>query len=229
MIIEYFIKPTDLHRQDFLDQLTKFDWDVQIGGKEYDVYLMSKCYHCQGGTGDNNIWVIRTNHELKAENFEPFNIRQNDWLWGIEITPELRFAKHGVRTFYKSFVTRLGEKFYEVSGGDFDYLYNKCRSVIYELNDNIPINFYSKKWKQELFESKILYRRKPALITNYYQGNVTIEPDREAWSEYLTFEDKKNILDDEKIEFPRESWNYEDEDMTNILTDILDPNIKWFR
>ena len=45
MNIEYFVKPTDLSEEEFKNQLTKFNWDLVIDGIEYDVYLMSKCYH----------------------------------------------------------------------------------------------------------------------------------------------------------------------------------------
>ncbi len=232
MKIEYFVNPTELSHEDFLKQLHQFDWDVKINNKQLIIYCMDKCYHTQGGSGDNNLWCIEEGEEIKAENFRPFQ-NSRDWLWGIEINPKQHYSKHGARTFYECFITRNGEKFFEINGNSFDYCLTKAQYYIYKLSEQLPINFFSRNWKNELIGYEIEWYNYPAIITNYYLGNIGIEPHPEKFIESLSLEHKKNLIKTEELRFPCPKWKIGEfgekyEESKEIHTNIFDNNIEWY-
>ena len=65
---------------------------------------MSKCYHRQGGSGDNNLWAIKSGHEVRPENFIEFSSDFN--IWGITIEPKRFITKGEVRHSQRCWITR---------------------------------------------------------------------------------------------------------------------------
>jgi len=201
MIIEYFIKPTKLTDKIFKEQLYLYNWDLVINQVEYDVYSMEKCYHQQGSCGDNNIWVIKKDDEIKAENFYPYKGNIFDDLWGIQITPKLFFYKGNVKNSFDCCITRNGKPFYKIYGNNFDYLYTQTKHIIYKLNEFF-IPFHYRDWKKELINRKIWWREKyPAIITRYVQprGYVVIIPDDKEMIKTFDIYQQKQFLETETI------------------------------
>ena len=233
MNIEYFTDPKSLSHTKFLEQLTYFDWDVKINGKEYDVYLMQKCYHCQGGRGDNNLWIKLHSDPVEAKYFREFSDSSLNWLWGIFIEPKLNFAKHGARTFFDCWITRNGEKFYEINGGDFDYCLTKARYYITKLTELTPFSFHEKNYIKDIIGREILWYTYPAIITDFYRCRITFKPDQKKMIKTLTLEEQKEFLINEKIHFPAPLWkqkefNQKYEEDFELVTDIFDKNIEWY-
>lgn len=224
MQIEYFIHPTKLTEADFKDQLTYFNWDVVVNGKDYDVYSMSKCYHCQGGSGDNNLWCIKRGLEIKAENFSEFEGKLK--IWGFKCNPKMRFRDQLI-TYFETVITRNNEEFYEIHGRDFNYCIDRAKYIIHKFK-NFPISFHHRDWKKKLIGRKIWWKEiYPGIITTYIQprGHLTIIPDDKEIIKTFNIDQQKHLS---KL-YQKEKWGNDFVEEREILTDLFDHNIDWFR
>ncbi len=236
MIIEYFIKPTDLSKKEFKEQLTLYNWDLVIRNRQYNVYSMHKCYHCQGGTGDNNLWCIERDKDIIPENFQPYEGDIINDIWGVQITPKPHFRKNGVQSNFECCITRNKIPFYEIHGNNFSYLYNQSIYVIQKLNDFV-VPFHFRNWKTEIVDRKIWWReRYPAIITRWIQprGCIVIIPDDKEMVKSFDTHQQKEFIETESVHFPATRWEKEDfgrdfSEEREVLLDLFDPNINWFR
>ncbi|ARF70665.1 hypothetical protein B7C51_24640 (plasmid) [Paenibacillus larvae subsp. pulvifaciens] len=114
------------------------------------------------------------------------------------------------------YITRNGEKFFNVLGNTLDYCLNEARSIIYKL-EGFPINFFSMDFLNEIENRKIFWKEQPAIITKYLDGgNVLIK------SENPNGFNPPCYLDKEDLE------QYE-EDRYEVVDFIFSNSIWWFR
>ncbi len=236
MIIEYFVKPTTLTEDEFKSQLYFYNWDLIINQVEYDVYSMEKCHHRQGGSGDNNLWCIKHDDQIKAENFHPYQGNIFDSLWGIQIVCEPIFRKGTVKNSFTCYITRNGKPFYKIYGNTFSYLHNQALHIVHKLNDfHIPFHF--RNWENEIINRKVWWCEKyPAIIVRYVpsRGCVVIIPDDKEMVKNFDISQQKQFLKTEEIHFPASRWEKEDFEIDfleerEIMTDLFNSNIDWFR
>lgn len=183
------------------------------------------CYPLYRRTNENSIREDPT-YEWYDEGPTPNNIlefsgRSVCWSIAFEETNYLR--KGEMREGGRCNIYRNGKKFFEVGGRDANYALAKAQYRLLQLQEH-PINFWSRKWKEELIGRKIWYNNDPCIIRSIIedQGCIMIEPDRSA---IQFFRPSPWQIDAEDIIDPFTHYNGGED----IKADYLDPNINWFR
>jgi len=158
------------------------------------------------------------------------DISANRDCWEILIkdgnSMKYRHTNYDISKHTAVYISLNGENVYEIMGRDFDWCYNKARSVIYELKelmDTFEVNL--KKTNKEKGR-KIFYKGMPAIIDIILSnGNVSIKADyvdvdRDYWWNEMIepWDDKYSI---EHLE--------ECKDNNGIVVDVLSKDIHWTR
>ncbi len=206
MIIEPMQRWSNLHNENFEDQLYKYDWnltmyDLVIASTEYDVYDMTEKGLKRNNPGNDNFWIIKRNSKVISENFIKYHGNIEEDIWNITINSKICKTKGGTKSYFVGQINRNGTPFYEIERCGQSLFEIELASIIPKLR-KIPIHFNYRNWKYELINRKIWWREKyPATIIDYAQpkGCVTI------------------------ISYEQEVKKHE------VITDLFDPNINWFR
>jgi hypothetical protein len=196
--------------------------------------------HSLGGRHGENNWYCyplyrRTNpddirgepdYEWFDEGPTPNNLleysgRAVNWSISFEETNYLR--KGEMREGGRCTIWRNGKKFYEVGGREMNYALASAQQIVMRLQEH-PINFWSRKWKDELIGRKIWYNSDPCIVRDIIedQGCIMIEPDKSAIKFFRP--SPWQIDADDPID-PLNFYNGGED----IKAEYLDPHINWFR
>lgn len=199
-----------------LSKLEKYDWDIDIKGKKYNVYrLQGYCHRIGGKYGNNDLWccpedeIPTYNNLIEFDGFScrwGFKIQQNNYIknkWG-----ETSVECNCICTIYRN-----DEEFMSFGTRDYEYAAAKAQVIITKLQEH-PIYYASKKYIEEIEGRKIYYRNQKAIIERYIKGqNCAI----------ISFESGKY----EQPEYLKEEWPEDIE--KEIKEDLLSKHIWWFR
>jgi hypothetical protein len=211
-------------------EMHKMDWDFQINGKDYDVYLIHGYIHSYGSHGVGDKYVVPRNEKPSYENIRPFD---NDWgavEWGYEIS-EVKSWKHKwnewrTESRWKGVIKRNGMPFHTVYGNDEHVAYIKTQEAILQLKEHV-IPFHFIDWYGEVIDRKIWYHDQPCIITNIFTG------DGETWLKVVGDNPEKKIPapadwdDDENGICNKQRW--EEDYADGCRVEWNSPHIKWFR
>ncbi len=210
--IKLISKDTDL------SNLKPIDWDVVVNDIPMQVYKLEGYNHSIGGRwGENCYWCCPRNEEPTYENLMAFS--GHTVRWGI-IVDETNGVKHKwgeteVKASCKCFITRNGERFFDVTGNTLDYCLNKARQIIFDL-ECFPVPFTSYNYLKDITNRKIYWKEQPATILRYIKGgHVLIKAESPEGFKPPCYVDKDEI--------------FEYEDRYEIIEDIFSSSIWWFR
>lgn len=195
--------------------------------------------HSLGGRHGENNWYCyplykeiykkgpeENEYELFDEGPTPNNLieysgRAVNWSISFEETNYLR--KGEMREGGKCTIWRNGQKFYEVGAREMNYGLASAQQIVMRLQEH-PINFWSRKWKEELIGRKIWYNSDPCIVRSIIedQGCVMIEPDKTC---IQFFRPAPWQVDASDTINPLNFYHGEDD----IKAEYLDHNINWFR
>lgn len=203
-----------------------------------------KLNHCLGGRyGENNWYCYPLYKEINPypekrgirdepeyvwddpgptpDNIMEYNGRSVCWSIAFEETNY--FRKGEMREGGRCTIFRNGHKFYEVGGRDINYGLASAQRILMQLQEH-PINFWSRKWKEELIGRKIWYHADPAIVKSIIedQGCIMVEAD----TKYIRmFRASPWQVDADDPINPLNFYNPEED----VKLDYMDPNINWFR
>ena len=204
--------------------MTKYEWDLVINQVPYQVVRIDGYIHTIGGSmGINDLWCYPRNSEPSYNNLRQYNCDE-PVTWGIVYEPnqylDYRYDNGEIKTGYKVYITRNGEKFCKVDGKGIQYAIDKARICIARLNEH-PINFNSYLWEDQITNRKIYFRGQPGIITDFHkgEGSFVIYPDFPD-GEINRFKKPAEWVHDGDSDY------YDDE---YVVTSIFDSNIWWWR
>lgn len=195
----------------------KTKWDLKVYNEDYDVYRIEGFNHTLGGRwGENCYWTCPAGETPSYENLIQFSGQAPTWGVFFE---ETNYTKHkwgedSVERGATCWITRNGEKFYDVMGRDMAYALSKAQYFLVQLLEECPLNISERDWKEQAVGMKIWYDGEPAVIDHVTSmNNLWIIP-----------------IQDEGFKTP-EGWEDEDfeEYKDGLVADLLSPSIKWFR
>jgi hypothetical protein len=209
--------------------------------KQFPYSLGVKLNHCLGGNfGENNYYVyplfresnpkrgIRDDVEYILEDPGPTKDNLIEYngrsvCWSIAFEETNYFRKGEIREGGLCTIFRNGKKFYEIGAREMQYGLSKAQYFLMQLQEH-PINFWSRKWRDELIDRKIWYNSDPCIIRSIIedQGCIMIEPDREYTK---LFRPSPWQIDADDVFDPLTHYNGGED----IKADYLDPHINWFR
>lgn len=155
-------------------------FDLVMYGKEYDVYEIDGYMHTSGGDyGENCLYACPTGEEPSYQNLIEFNGIAPTW--GVFFESTNYVNKGEVLSGGVCWITRNGEKFYNVGGRTMDYALAKAQYFLVRLFEEHPLSFHYRDWKE---------RAKGT--TFYYEGNKYIITDFDSDTDVIGYQ----LLDD---------------------------------
>lgn len=192
-------------------------WDLIINGVKFDVYRVDGYNHTIGGKwGENDYWACPMGEKPEYHNLIQFNGDAPTWGVTFERNNYIKYKwdEMSVECSGECWITRNGEKFYQISGRNMDYALAKAQYFLVKLLEECPLWLSSRNWKEEAIGMKIWYEGQPAVIKSINSRNeLWIEPDG-----IDKFKAPPHWEDDE-------FEDYED----GMYIDLLSENIYWFR
>ena len=236
--VEYthYAKQQTIKKDSDISHIEYLDWDVVVKDQRYDVYRITNFIHTIGSThgGANDLWCCEEGEIPTFENLIGFNGRSVQW--GIEISEggylKNKYDSLSLEKTCSYVITRNGEVFYSDRAISIDVAYIFAKEKLLRLQEH-PIDFTSKKWKEELNERKIWWRNDPAIIrrlTN--EGSLIVIPDgiKEFSRPAKELAKTDYDLNGKQVTNVREvSDMYWEESKTCVKTDLFDSNIDWWR
>jgi hypothetical protein len=164
---------------------------------------------------------------MSVDNLIPYWGARGGAVFGIHFEYN-NFIRHG-NGFHKStqiqengscWITRNGEKFYEVSGRSHEYALAKAQSLIVDLSESF-FSVFSRNWKEEIKGRKVWHHNQPAKVKYICegQGAMILEPDG-----IDKFEPQIWQIDEDQ---DRQEWMAEYGD--SVKVDMLSESVHWFR
>lgn len=198
-------------------KMYKFDWDVEVNGKPYQVVAIEGYVHTIGGPkGLNDLWMYPRDSEPTYDNLVEFSAKGSGVSWGIRYDPSnyIRY-KWGESECFSSggaMITRNGKDFYFCSRGI------KEAELIIESIEEHPISPQFFEFDEKVLGRKVYWRSEPGIVTYYCQGQacVIIAPDTELIDKFTV-----------PAEFADEDPNYYEEGY--VKAEIFSEHIWWFR
>jgi len=205
-------------QEDIDDNKTLYNWDLEIRGKKYDVYLISGFYHSIG-RDFNDLYCCPMGEPPTLKNIISFcgnHAPRWEISWNIKHYTKNKWNEtsiefNGIWTIYRN-----GIEFITGGARTMSYGLAKAQTVLVELQEH-SIPFHFRNWRDEVLNRKIWYHNQPGIITSIIEGGqlcVMISP--HGISE---FEPPAHLRD-------ADWWN---EDDVIHKTSMLDHNINWFR
>lgn len=193
-------------------------WDLEINGMPYDVYRVEGFVHSIGGKwGENCYWACPMGENPSHENLIEFS--GDAPTWGVTFERN-NYIKHkwdetSVECNGNCWITRNGKKFYHVPGRYMDYGLAKAQYLLVQLLEECPLYLNERDWREQALGRKIWYHDQPAMIQR------------------ITNDNELYIISDGIDEFKAPAHWGEDMDWSDysdgLRTDLLSPNIYWFR
>ena len=199
-------------------KLKPLDWDLEINEYPYHVYHIEGYFHTFGGSfGENDYYCCERGNIPTKDNLIQYNNHFGPVNWGIVCNEksrnEFKWNDTKTRQYIECYITRNNKRFYEISGGNFEYCLTKARFSLMELQEH-PISFNSIYWKNELLNRKVWWRSTPGIITRVLDDG------------YIIIEKEDNSFFEIPPEFRKDEY---EEPENNIKTNYLDHHIWWWR
>jgi len=219
-----------LSESDNLSDLSikKVDWDVVIDGESQQVVAIDDRPHGEGSSyGLNCYYVYPLDEVMSIDNLTPYWGIKGGVSWGIhfEYNNYYRagngFTKQDeIREGGQCWITRNGEKFYEVSGRKHEYALAKAQTLIVEIEES-GWGFFNRNWEKNFIGRKVYYNNQPAKIERICegQGAMIIVPDGIEAFEPQVWQIDENESKEECMA----------ENGLSVKADIFSPHIWWFR
>lgn len=148
-------------------------FDLVMYDKDYDVYEIDGYIHTTGGTyGENCLWACPTGEEPSYDNLIEFNGIAPTW--GVFFEPTNYVNKGEVLSSGKCWITRNGEKFYNVGGRTMDYALAKAQYFLVRLFEEHPFYFNERNWKEQACGHKFYYKGNKYIVTGFTMDNEVI-------------------------------------------------------
>lgn len=216
--IKLITEDTDISKLD----IYKNNWDVKIYGRPYQVACIPGYVHTIGGRmGVSDLWAWPLGEEPTYENMIEYNIPFG-CVWGYKIEPHNRIEynwdeKEAYNTIAVT-ITRNGEPFYGFTCSDELYALSKVHQILSNIKDS-PIPFSDRNYEKRIIGRKIYYGDQPAIITEYKDYQVFIEPDGISSFRYPAW-----VLEND---YSKEEWDcvYKQ----GLWVTVNDGHIYWFR
>lgn len=174
MDIRLIKKDTDLSSL----EMRKFPWDVELGGKPYQVVAIDGYVHSIGGRHrENNLWMYPRNEQPTYENLIEFQCDGSGVCWGLKYEPHnyvrSKWDEDECYTSGGVTITRNGKDFYFCRSG-----LDLASYLIKRINEH-PLELNEYGWKEKAIGRKVWWRSEPAVITHYCDGQacVILKPD----------------------------------------------------
>ena len=217
--IKLIQKDTDLSKC----KIRKIDWDLVVRAIPYQVVAIDGYCHTIGGKWrNNNYWAYPLEKEMTTENLIQFNGEPVKWGIHCEDTSYIRpgngFHKDTeIRKSIDCYITRNGEKFYEIYAGSYQYALAKAQVCLIQLQEHV-IDFFERGWEKKNVGRKVWYRDDPAYIDHFVvdQGCIILKPDG-----IKNFSVPANVTEDDEHLYD----DYRD----SVKVEYLSENIYWFR
>jgi len=212
--------------------------DVIIRGYKYQLWdLVDREPHSLGtDNGESGtLWVKKNGGgpfaEQKDDPWIPWlDISGNRNCWEIHIKDgnsiKYKHVNYDISKHTSVYISLNNDPVYEVMGRDFDWCYNKSRSIIYHLEE--LMNTFDVNLKNSTKEKgrKIYYKGLPAIIEQVYvTGTINIKPDYSDMDKDTWWNE---ILEPWYDDYTHENWEVMKED-NGIVVDILSNDIHWTR
>ena len=200
--------------------LKPLDWDLVIHDVPYFVYRVDGYYHSLGGRNNNNDNYCCSRSEIPSKDtLIEYDNRFGPVNWGIVCQEDSRLKckwnETRTRQYIECYITRNGKRFYDITGGSFEYSMSKAYTTLIQLQEH-TIEFNSIYWKNELLNRKIWWRSMPCIITSIVENQGCIIVKKEDGSDFTS-----------PPEF-KEKDDFQEYD-SSVKLDYLDPHIWWWR
>lgn len=204
-------------------KLTRLTWDIVIGDTPY------YGYHYTSDDCTEDAWFIceRDCSEDKiVDNLVYASSKDMGCSWKVCVEDhqyiKIKWGDRELRKSVTCTIYRNDKVFYQFSCGDHDYALAKAKMIMTSAHESMPFSVEDIDFEKDIVGRKIWYREQPAVIVSYYQGNISIVPDKEVGCE--KFEMPNSWKNDD---FLSDSWHdYED----RLSVDIFESsNISWYR
>jgi len=173
MNIRYISAETDL------SDISLVDWDARVGKSSVDVYFVEGYIHTYDtslGSKGNCYWCCDEGATPSFRNLYPFLGRPVDW--SIKVAERNSYKRDAVDKGVICHIFRNDKMFYEiVFGREIWEASLAAQKALIELQEH-PINFFSKRWKDQLIERKILWYYQVAVIKSIDEsrGEIFVVP-----------------------------------------------------
>lgn len=198
-------------------KMSKFDWDVEVYDKPYQVVRIDGYIHSIGWCHrENDLWMYPRNEEPNYKNLIEYKCNGCGVCWGIKYEPynyiRNKWDEPECFTTGGAMITRNGKDFYFCRRG-----IDEAEYKIKDLNEH-PLNLNGYGFENKIIGRKVWWRSEPAIITHWIgngQACVILEPD--GIDKFTT---PAEFVEEEGDDY------YEDGD---VKIDIFDNHIWWFR
>lgn len=134
-------------------------------------------------------------------------------VWGVEIKQngytKRKWGDLEFRSNTCGYITCNGDPVYKIRAGSLHYAMAKAQTLIVELTDHI-FDFVN---PESMIGHKVWYENCPAIVSGFFQGNVTLD-----------FEEEPDLSsDDDWVK----DWNEEIKHDGSVKDDVLSPRIRW--
>ena len=148
-------------------------FDLVMYGKEYDVYEIDGYMHTMGGKyGKNCYYACPTGEEPSYDNLIEFNGIAPTW--GVFFEPTNYVRRDEVMSSGKCWITRNGEKFYNIGGRTMEYALAKAQYKLVRLFEDHPLSFQYRDWKERAKGTTFYYKGNKYVITGFDSDNDII-------------------------------------------------------
>lgn len=147
--------------------------DLVMYEKQYDVYKVEGYNHTIRGYEPINLWACPSDEEPSYENLIQFNGNAPTWGVTFDQTNYMSdsWGETEVRGSGKCWITRNGEKFYNIGGRDMAYALSKAQYFLVRMWEESPLYFNERDWKEQAIGEKIWYDGEPAIIGGFSSEN----------------------------------------------------------
>ena len=172
-----------------LSKIYLTNYDLVMYGKPYNVYRVHGYNHTIRGHEPIDLWACPSDEEPTYENLIQFNGEAPTWGVMFDQTNYIKskWDETEVRSSGKCWITRNGEKFYNVGGRTMDYALAKAQYFLVRLFEEHPFYFNERNWKEQAIGMKIWYDGEPAVVGGFNSSNEIEVVDEEG--NFITYAD----------------------------------------
>ncbi len=227
--------------EDYIPPDNQYITEVLIRGNKYELWQLNDREPHDTGTLNGESGLLWVKESSDYDNLFGEFEEKKDWIpwldgsgnrdcWEIHIkdgnSMKFTHTNYRIDKHTSANISINGKHVYEISGREFDWCYNKARSIIYELKGLIYVIGINLKDTNKEIGRKIYYKGLPSTIKQIYiNGTMDITPD------YTDIE--KDTWWNEIVEPWYDDYAIEDLDLckkrNGIVIDILSDNIHWTR
>lgn len=159
-------------------EIVETKWDLQLGDVMYKVVHIKGYPHTIYADIPNEYWCYPRFKEMSVNNLIPYTLTC-PVKWGVLYEPkvykETHYGDPCLRHEAEVFILRNGVKFCKTKHNGLLGVHEA--PILINDIQQMPINFNNFDYMNELIGRKIVYKGELAIITNFYEGSVSIKYD----------------------------------------------------